>query len=112
MLLLPCSEQFYLKDKKKKMYLTSNSAAATELFICLCDFILPNKSCSPHMTGSSAAHGTDTAEGVSLGDRVINVSALTTCSAQVGPLLIRQWGWGCGRCAWVWGVAKVFGGRG
>lgn len=66
------------------------TSTLTELFIHLCEFVLPYKSCPPHMTGGSASHSTDTAGGASLGDGVINVSALTTCSAQLCPLFINH----------------------
>lgn len=56
--------------------------------VCWSDFVLAHKSCSHHKAGSSAGNSTDNAEGASLRDGMINVSALTTCSAQFGPLFI------------------------
>lgn len=56
--------------------------------VCWSDFVLAHKSCSHHKAGSSAGNSTDNAEWGSLRDGMINVSALTTCSAQFGPLFI------------------------
>ena len=61
-----------------------------ELFICLCDFVLPNESRSPHMTGSSTGHRQHwhcRREGASLGDGVINVPTYTTWSRHLCPCI-------------------------
>lgn len=58
-------------------YLTLKSKCHSRgaVYMFMCDFVLPDESCSPHMTGGSAGHSTDAAEGAGRGDGVINVSA-------------------------------------